>query len=510
MRLEDKETYNMRILGMAAAVVLMAASMCAAAEDVRPQAMKDAGVTFTGPSIAATVAGIVGKKETLQPEVDWRTTQYWRTVKVTEVLWGDAETKELWIEDKLIKAAEGDRVLVVYVGKNYYGGGIVVPDKPEYRQAIAAEIAANRRKQAEKVDNDFLDRKAMLDQAEGLLRGFLKEVAEQVPDHPDLGRKAIESVKVVRTPEGVYVRIVHNAVWLPTQAIVPKKDGIVLWMGLGLEGDPPGNPETLADPGRLGVARVTSDEYSPILNKADTWRDEIAWFPGPQSLSLMANAKMNESDIQAPVRHALHQASLAFKDKIKAINTDPPRDLDAAIDYLAAHAKALANPAPPAKGAPPATDNFGVDHRLAGALRAVGTGHDGSVAPAPARKYTPQQFRRLVPVLIELLTDSTCVYNMVACDGPIIGCHQEVYPLLVKITGQDLPSPLSQKLEGGMQMPQPAAPATPGWADPLKNIEPLKRRLDAAKADREKADQQDRLEAWRDWWKKQAEKASPK
>jgi len=408
------------------------------------------------------------------------------SIRVEAVLRGDPTARTILVRKSEADLKPGDRVIVIYRGRNTIPHHTVLADTPERRAAIRSLIEKTER---EWFDPQFLDREAILQAGESLLREFLQGVADRFPDHPYLGREAMKRVRSVRSdaPPGAYVRIAGNVAWHgPAYApvLLPQGDGALVWAGFGLDRHSDyrlGHPEHLVD---LSAVATVEPKPDPPAEMARPVQQEI----GSRPIWVHFYGAMPDHDRKCTDIDALSAIFSSLEPKARTLSQDPPRDLDATIAFLAAYQAGLPKepPAPASLNGPPlVASGFPVVPRLAQALRALGC-PTSYLGPAPGeRTFSDEQKAHLVPVLIELLMDRRIVINQTPCDGPMVACHQMAYQLLMRVTGQRLPEPLPE----GPRWPEPAAydPRRPPEVPP-----------DPAKA---WAQTLARLEAWRTWWK---------
>jgi hypothetical protein len=178
-------------------------------------------------------------------------------------------------------------------------------------------------------------------------------------------------------------------------------------------------------------------------------------------------------DARDTLQVSVYEVHLKLAEDLSALNDNPPRYLGGAISELKAHWKEtkLTIPNP---------------HQLrlgsGGWNRTIlGDAYEALLSRYARDHLSAAQKQDLVPVLIDLLPDSTVTADHSPADGHITLSHHEAYELLISLTGSTLPPPLSQKKAGGRSS---------GLV------------LDASETDPVQIEQ--RLNAWRSWWEGQA------
>lgn len=150
----------------------------------------------------------------------------------------------------------------------------------------------------------------------------------------------------------------------------------------------------------------------------------------------------NPQDDFVPSRDAIEKCFGVLQDQSRAINQNPPRDLDAAIQtVLTRHAEVLKERA--AQVHPPALGLEVVERKDATyGLSPLGHAYEALGSGFAQEHLTGKQKQRLVPSLIDLLTDHQVVANFTPVDGPVIASHKRAYALLRTLTRKEFPAPL--------------------------------------------------------------------
>ncbi len=407
-------------------------------------------------------------------------------LQVTAVLFGDPELKTLYVPKTGPFIQAGHRILVAVRGDSYSPPIIVTADTTENRRNLEKAIEGRRNI---RVEHGFLDSEALLERCEALLRSYLAAIAARLPDHAHLGKDALKNIEFhqCKAPLGVYIRIMESYKWggrFQQMQPVPNKDGIVLWVAATLENFDVGHPTAQLDQSTfLGFAgdRELDWEQKRHLNH---WSLRHPPTSGPISLNMYASYidPTGNSELGKVLRDEFQE----LREKLQDINRDPPRDLNAATSELLGHKKALPALMPSGDILPVGSFHYGTT--------TLGQAYEALSSKYALDRLSDNQKKLLVPLLIELLFDTTVVKNYTPSDGRIVLSHQMAYPLLKNLTGEKLPPPLSQEKGGGRR------PLTTPQSDLPQQVNDFRKAGDQAAK---------RLGAWRAWWKKQKTDMNP-
>jgi len=404
-------------------------------------------------------------------------------IRVMEVLWGDPALKEVSLR-QVEQGLPPGRELILFVLPPTEQAGVsyALPDTAANRRAVADAITARQRR---RLQMDFVDDGAWAAEGARLLREYLAAVAEEVPDHPYLGKKAIAHLPIVTTarPPGAYAAIEAEVRLTPTSGgdthLLPHGQGVRLYVSIA----PDGRYRVGAHhwPGYFGGSIFYERRRGYARSRVLAHYASAQMGTGKQMLLLR-----EVPGEQAQLGELLDRKFREMAKRLATLQADPPRDLDAAIRCVAAHhdAKRRDKPLPEhlemlgGRGNPP----------LHAAFQARGNPPLHAAFQALSSRFaekhlSPAQKTRLIPILVDLLMDRSVLLNETPYDGPITLVHHAAYPLLHAITGQDLPSPYGHPPRG---LKSDRGPPTP--------------------EERRQAHQQvqDRLRAWQAWWQKQS------
>jgi hypothetical protein len=379
-----------------------------------------------------------------------------QTAAVSEVFFGDPSLRTIEVDKEYFRAGKGDKVLLARLGPAQIA---TIPDTPAARQGLRKAIHVAQRIHLE---NRFIDPDKLLAAAEELLRDYLAKLADRYPDHPLVGRNGVKAAKAVRCPAplGSHILIIGGLKPLETdrgRADIPRGDGLILWVVVGT------NPHRVFAIGRpdKDIAHIEEVTRDHVENRHTVVRKQVTDLPtgdGPLSMHLVTVTP--RPDGRGRFGEELHTIFVAMAGRLKELNADPPRNIDAAINCLAAAA--------------PAED--GMRDMCAG--RPAYWAYVALQSPYVKGALSAQQKLRLVPMLIERLTDASEVRNETPYDGPVTLAHHMAYPLLCAITGEKFPPAIDRPRES---LDFPAG-------SPLDRTQ-----LEAARK---------RQQAWRDWWEK--------
>jgi len=365
-------------------------------------------------------------------------------IKITAVFHGDSEQRE-FVPDRRCPPLQPGASHIFFVA---YGTIHVFPDTEKNREILRAGLARNLQEDLDRRQHPFLDVPRTQDEAEKLLRDFLAKVARRNPDHPYLGLGAVNKVEVRRndSPPGVYCRIVGGLEETEApqgrQPNSPRSNAVVFWTAISFAHN--------------GVFSAGFPAYRKDLKYYPQMRKSL-W--GPSNLFTF-EYQAGQPEDATNVLDNIFQTFHSMSEKYRALCEHPPQRVEEALACL--------------KGRPKTTRAGGlsVSIRWFAAFKAIEAEH-------VTGRLTEEQRRQAIPVLLDLLLDGTLVRDESPLDGPRTHANQMAYSLLVKLTGQKLPSPIQTRFVGRG-----------------RSLEEMrKEEVDAA--GREK-----RLAAWRDWWAK--------
>ena len=361
-----------------------------------------------------------------------------RAIAVAEVFFGDRQIRKVFVPELATIPPVGQRVLVMTQGDSY-GSAIrssVIPDTPDHRRDVLQALAARQRPNFRA---DFVDEIGLLQQAENLVRSFLQQLAGELPDHPQLGTNAVAGITVQRcpAPAGVFVSV-HGPLdwrgrWQQVKP-VPRKDEVVLWVAAALEPFTVGHPLKERNQSAL-LGLMTADDPANL-----GVRGIMRQLQG-QYLRLEYCLVLREWNGRSRVADAIELCLQSLQERCRAINQDPPRDLEAAIQTVAArHVEILKERAATVGQFVP---GFVVANSAPYGLSPLGRAYEALASGFAQEHFTGKQKQRLVPALIDLLTDRQVVANFTPSDGPVTASHQRAYALLRMLTRQEFPAPLA-------------------------------------------------------------------
>ena len=403
-------------------------------------------------------------------------------VAVESVFFGDPDTQDFVLDSRSIKLKSGTRY-ILFAGGHSSCKWVThtFPDDAGTRKRVQEAIVAYLAETLVAAQQYYLDVDRFLDEAESLVARLLTSIADASPEHPFLGRKAIQQVKMRRViaPPGVYVRIAGDMKETETTAgrrkIPQGENAVLLWAGIGIDRNGQrriGAPANLwGDAGYGGALTPHEAGLEPLTTyRQEALGDPSGMFPFHLALETpcVRKGRPELSDTIVAVFHSLWK-------EYGELCRRPPQNTAAALACL----RSLSEKAAAADDA----------RRPHGFLHAVDKAE--TLRPYRAfqalenewvsRRMTEAQEKEAIPVLISLLTRKTVVLDQSPVDGPILAAHHVAYSILTKISGKDLPAPVQSEPEGG---PRPVVrPEVP--QDETNTPERVK----------------ERLEVWEKWWR---------
>ena len=388
--------------------------------------------------------------------------------EVTEVFYGKPDAKRVYFPTGEYGLKAGEEVLL-----SLRRVAAMISDTPENRRRVFEAI---EKQSGKRMRYGFLDEDKIIDEGEALLRSFIKDLLLKVEGNPCAGKGG--GIKLIRceAPRGVYARF-NRADDETFEEDDVHSRWIRFWLAASTENFDVDHPVR-----QLAQREFAGPDFCwrrhPRAQKTKELSQTLAGIGGPLAVELYIEYSAPSGD--DAVGRAIREEYGKLRDKLDALNRDPPRNIERAIAQIAARYEKTREK----KG--PKEEGLVLFNERSPELFILGQAYDALLSPYGQKHLSEEQKKKLVPMLIELLMDRAVVHDSSAGDGPVIESHEKAYSLLVKITSKDFPEPVPDSLcNYGQRL------FLMGEPDPEQTLTMEERKK--------------RLDTWREWWKKSKE-----